>query len=277
MALMKMCEVNTTLQLTRKQQDKEASSASRTAIQALIADVESKERKSAGAGDRQFRVRVANEADDEDDHEDDEGEEGSAKSSRVESVALLDAPTVSMPAGPPIHIHTVDPDATDIAYGQYPWSGPGNRPTYTGVLAQFTTRELVNLLKKHMPEGRAVRVIFGATENPAAASGANMPVGNPAHIQLTDTNEVEAWVASNNARPFGAQVVPNRTLREGYTPAPDGFAFIEDEDCKMIDIPTEDSDHVKNMRVTKEEKRFGMPLTDEPFQRFIRKLVLSRD
>ncbi|KAL0631426.1 hypothetical protein Q9L58_009706 [Maublancomyces gigas] len=167
-------------------EDTEASSAFGTAFQALIADVGAKERKSAGAGDRQFWVPVADEADNEDDHEDDEA---------------------SILARPPIHLHTVDPDATDITHGQYPWSGPGNRPAYMGVLAHLTMYELVNLSKKHMPEGRAVRAIFGATENPPAASGTDVPFGNPAHIQLTDAEEVEAWVASSNARPLRAQVV----------------------------------------------------------------------
>ncbi|KAL0630443.1 hypothetical protein Q9L58_010710 [Maublancomyces gigas] len=230
-----------------------------------MADVEAKEQKSAGAGDRQFRVVVADEADDKDDHEDDEGEERSAKRSQVASVALLDAPTASMPARPPIHIDTIDPDATDIAHGQYPWSGPGNRLAYTGVLARLTLRELVNLSKKHMPEGRAVQAIFGATDNPPTAAGADGPFSNPAHIQLTDAEKVEAWVTSSYARPLRAQVVLHRALRSDQTPPPYDFAYIENDDYTMIDMPAEDSDCDENMPVTKEGKRVGMPRTDKPF------------
>ncbi|KAL0630997.1 hypothetical protein Q9L58_010150 [Maublancomyces gigas] len=142
--------------VNRRGEDTEASSTIGTAFQALIVDVGAKERKSAGASDRQFRVRVADKTDDEDDHEDDE-----------------------------------------------------------------------------------------------AASGADVPFGNPAHIQLTDAEEVEALVTSSNARQLRAQVVLHRALGGDQTPPPDCFAYIEDEDYTIIDMPAEDSDHDENMIIEK--------------------------
>lgn len=87
--------------------------------------------------------------------------------------------------------------------------------------------------------------------------------GNPACIQLTDADEVEAWVASSTSRPLRARVVLHRVFHTMDKPSPASLPYIEDDDYLMINMLVEDSNHDQNMRVTGTGKKVGMPWPDE--------------
>ncbi|KAL0631153.1 hypothetical protein Q9L58_009986 [Maublancomyces gigas] len=87
-----------------------------------------------------------------------------------------------------------------------------------------------------------------------------------------DGEEFEPWVARTNGRPSRGQAVLDKALGEVRTPPSDGFEYIENENYTIIDMPAEDSDHDKNMPVTKDGKGVGMPRTVEPFQILIMKV-----
>lgn len=81
-------------------------------------------------------------------------------------------------------------------------------------------REVDHLANKHMLEGQALHTMDGATQNPPPASASASPglsFGNPACIQLSDVEQVEAWVASSKARPLRAQVVLHTVSRAADT------------------------------------------------------------
>lgn len=264
--------------VNRGEKSSEASEAIGKAFQALIADVGAKECKSAGASDRNFRTEDPDEAEEEDE---DEEEEHPRKRKRVASGTLAVTPATSVAARPPVHVHMVDPDAEGAPpHGPYPWFGRGTRPAYTRVLAYLIMRELVNLARKHMAPERAARDFYGAIETPGPAPANapyDVPYGDPACVQLTDAEEVEAWVSSSNARPLRVLVVLHRTQRGIQTPPPPGFPYVHDQDYTMLDMPAEDSDHDEKMRVNRHGMKVAMPRTDEPFQRLIRKIVIRRD
>lgn len=116
------------------------------------------------------------------------------------------------------------------------------------------------------------------TENPPPAPlKADVPFSIPAYVQLTDAKEVEACVASTSARPRRAQVVLQRSSRADQTNPPDSLPYIESEDYTIVDMLAVDFDHGKDMRVTKDGKRVGMPCSDVPFQRLIKNVVIRRD
>ena len=166
-----------------------------------------------------------------------------------------------------VRIFLVDPgrgdEVRDEDRGAYKWDGG---PSHcVAVMKVASLLEVVDKVRDKIPEGRTVRAVFGALENPTRHN----PI--PDATRLQSDEEVEAFFDLTNAKPIRFQVVLRRDpeavpLREDTPPPDDGEYFPEDflNAAEEYNDPAEDSDAL--CRNLAGYSKRTMPRKDEAFE-----------
>lgn len=183
-------------------------------------------------------------------------------------------------------VTVVDPDAIapydpDIV-PNYTWDNPYNEHSFIGVLTGELFSRLCKMIMKHTMPDRVIRTIRGAIAN-ALPPLPGAPQNDLPVVQITDSEELEGWLANTTARLQRVLAILHRE-QAGFgesgnesPPSHQRFPHIEETDYSILDIPAEDPSFDPHFRVTNTGCRVNMPRTFESFQRIIQEYVVRRD
>ena len=159
---------------------------------------------------------------------------------------------LGIPYRPAITIHIIDPERvtgtpSDI-YRHYDWYGSGSLIPFINILQGLSMQDLERLAIKRAPPAapgspaRAFQAFYGALSNSAPQGQAAYPP-NPEYVQIGDSEELESWLKTTEAKPLRLCAVLHRLsaiitgpTQMPQTPSQEGYQHLTRGDINGIEL-----------------------------------------